>query len=102
MVIGSGRTGVKAREERLLETIVTTGGVRLQPTRDALQVFLAEAAKLDAVAMSRAIEIKLRCPLWQVGGHSLVYKCSSFSFFISIKFLFGRVEDMLPMYNPLI
>jgi hypothetical protein len=68
---GPGRTGVKTREERLLDTIVTTGGVRLQPTRDALQVFLAEAAKLDAVAMSRAIETKLLSPLWQVGCHSL-------------------------------
>ncbi|KAJ4818296.1 VHS domain-containing protein [Rhynchospora pubera] len=63
---GSGRTGIKTREERLLETIVTTGGVRLQPTRDALQVFLAEAAKSDAVALSRAIDSKLQSPLWQV------------------------------------
>ncbi|KAF3328752.1 VHS domain-containing protein [Carex littledalei] len=64
--LGSGRTGMKTREERLLETIVTTGGVRLQPTRDALQVFLAEATKLDAVVMSRAIDTKLQSPLWQV------------------------------------
>ncbi|KAM5579120.1 protein MODIFIED TRANSPORT TO THE VACUOLE 1 [Rosa sericea] len=56
----------KAREERLLETIVTSGGVRLQPTRDAIQVFLAEAAKLDAVALSLALESKLQSPLWQV------------------------------------
>ncbi|KAK7325159.1 hypothetical protein VNO77_29283 [Canavalia gladiata] len=39
------------REDRLLETVVTSGGVRLQPTRDAIQVFLTEAAKLDAVRM---------------------------------------------------
>ncbi|PSS07412.1 VHS domain-containing protein [Actinidia chinensis var. chinensis] len=56
----------KTREERLLETIVTSGGVRLQPTRDALQVFLVEASKLDAVALSRALETKLLSPLWQV------------------------------------
>ncbi|KAJ3694531.1 hypothetical protein LUZ60_010011 [Juncus effusus] len=65
-VTGTGRTGVKTREERLLETVVTTGGVRLQPTRDALQLFITETAKLDAVAMSRAIETKLQSPLWQV------------------------------------
>lgn len=56
----------KTREERLLETIVTSGGVRLQPTRDAIQAFLMEAAKLDALALSRAIESKLQTPQWQV------------------------------------
>lgn len=56
----------KTREERLLETIVTSGGVRLQPTRDALQVFLLEASKLDALALCRALLSKLQSPLWQV------------------------------------
>ncbi|KAL5654195.1 hypothetical protein ACJX0J_033514, partial [Zea mays] len=62
----SSQPGVKTREERLLETIVTASGVRLQPTRDALRVFLTEASKLDAVALSRALENKLNSPLWQV------------------------------------
>ncbi|KAI3885651.1 hypothetical protein MKW92_001906 [Papaver armeniacum] len=65
-VSGSGYSGSKTREERLLETIVTSGGVRLQPTRDALQVFLAEALKLDAVALCHALESKLQSHLWQV------------------------------------
>lgn len=56
----------KTPEERLLETIVTSGGVRLQPTRDAIQVFLVEAAKLDALALSHALESKLQSPQWQV------------------------------------
>ncbi|KAE8709181.1 VHS domain-containing protein [Hibiscus syriacus] len=56
----------KTREERLLETIVTSGGVRLVPTRDAIQAFLVEAAKLDAVALSHALESKLLSPMWQV------------------------------------
>ncbi|XP_030526259.1 protein MODIFIED TRANSPORT TO THE VACUOLE 1-like [Rhodamnia argentea] len=56
----------KTREERLLDTIVTSGGVRLQPTRDAIQAFLVEAAKLDAVALSWALESKLQSPQWQV------------------------------------
>lgn len=53
-------------EERLSETIVTSGGVRLQPTRDAIQAFLTQAAKLDSVVMSLALEMKLQSPLWQV------------------------------------
>ncbi|KAF8025616.1 hypothetical protein BT93_F2452 [Corymbia citriodora subsp. variegata] len=62
----SSHTKSKTREERLLETIVTSGGVRLQPTRDAIHVFLVEAAKLDPVAISRALETKLQSPQWQV------------------------------------
>uniref|UniRef100_A0A0E0JG08 VHS domain-containing protein n=1 Tax=Oryza punctata TaxID=4537 RepID=A0A0E0JG08_ORYPU len=69
-VVGIGsasiKQGVKTREERLLDTIATSSGVRLQPTRDALQIFLTEAAKLDAVALSLALENKLNSPLWQV------------------------------------
>ncbi|CAA6666017.1 unnamed protein product [Spirodela intermedia] len=56
----------KSREERLLETIVTSSGVRLQPTRDAIQIFLTEAAKLNPIAMSHALESKLQSHLWQV------------------------------------
>ncbi|OVA20273.1 Epsin domain [Macleaya cordata] len=63
---GSSFSGSKSREERLLETIVTSGGVRLQPTRDAIQVFLVEASKLDAVALSHTLESKLQSHLWQV------------------------------------
>lgn len=59
-------TGEKSREERLLETIVTSGGVRLQPTRDAIQIFLMEASKLNPTAMSHALELKLQSHLWQV------------------------------------
>ncbi|XAR50669.1 hypothetical protein NMG60_11005059 [Bertholletia excelsa] len=63
---GSSYHENKTREERLLETIVTSGGVRLQPTRDALQVFLVEASKLNALALSHALEAKLLSPMWQV------------------------------------
>ncbi|KAL4308561.1 hypothetical protein GQ457_01G047620 [Hibiscus cannabinus] len=62
----SNHSETKTREERLLETIVTSGGVRLQPTRDAIQAFLVEAAKLDASALSHALESKLLSPIWQV------------------------------------
>ncbi|XP_051127003.1 protein MODIFIED TRANSPORT TO THE VACUOLE 1 [Andrographis paniculata] len=59
-------SGQKTREERLIETIVTSGGVRLQPTRDALHVFMVEASKLNAISLGHAIETKLRSPMWQV------------------------------------
>lgn len=62
----SNYTGNKSREEKLLETIVTSGGVRLQPTRDAIQAFLVEASKLDAMALSHALDAKLQSQLWQV------------------------------------
>lgn len=65
-VNNSSHVVVRSREERLLETVVTSGGVRLQPTRDALQAFLSEASKLDPLAMSRAIEMKLQSHMWQV------------------------------------
>lgn len=65
-VNNSSHAAIKSREERLLETVVTSGGVRLQPTREVLQAFLSEASKLDPLAMSRAIETKLQSHLWQV------------------------------------
>ncbi|XP_022997847.1 VHS domain-containing protein At3g16270-like [Cucurbita maxima] len=64
--LSSGSSERKTREERLLETIATAGGVRIQPTRDAIQAFLVEAAKLDAMALSSALESKLKSPSWQV------------------------------------
>ncbi|KAL9264231.1 MODIFIED TRANSPORT TO THE VACUOLE 1-like protein [Drosera capensis] len=62
----SGYGESKTREERLLATIVTSGGVRLQPTRDAIQVFLVEASKVDPLALCHALELKLQSPMWQV------------------------------------
>ncbi|XP_074379734.1 protein MODIFIED TRANSPORT TO THE VACUOLE 1-like [Apium graveolens] len=56
----------KTREDRLLDTIVTTGGVRLQPTRDALHLFIVEASKLDVLALCYALESKLQSHSWQV------------------------------------
>ncbi|XP_035834813.1 protein MODIFIED TRANSPORT TO THE VACUOLE 1-like [Helianthus annuus] len=61
----------KSRENWLLETTVTSGGVRLQPTRDAIQVFLSEATKLNALALSRALEVKLQSHMWQLKNNGL-------------------------------
>ncbi|MQL95376.1 hypothetical protein Taro_028043 [Colocasia esculenta] len=44
-----GTTGEKSREEKLLETIVTSGGVRLQPTRDAIQVRMKAICVLESI-----------------------------------------------------
>lgn len=68
----------KSREERLLETIVTSGGVRLQPTRDAIQAFLIEATKLNALALSHALETKLQSHMWQVLMLSILLILSEF------------------------
>ncbi|KAK6912029.1 ENTH domain [Dillenia turbinata] len=58
---GSSSAESKTGEERLLDTIATSGGVRLQPTRDAIQAFLVEASKLDALALTLcALEAILR------------------------------------------
>ncbi|THG00202.1 hypothetical protein TEA_008859 [Camellia sinensis var. sinensis] len=46
----------KTREERLLETIVTSGGVRLQPTRDALQVRVKATCVLEAILRKKDVE----------------------------------------------
>ncbi|WOH07097.1 hypothetical protein DCAR_0626526 [Daucus carota subsp. sativus] len=62
----SSHSESKTREERLLETIVTSGGVRLQPTRDALHLFLVQASKLDPLALCYALETKLQSHSWQV------------------------------------
>lgn len=64
--VSDSNYGQKTREEKLLETIVTSGGVRLQPTRDALHGFLIEASKLNALSLAHAIETKLKSPMWQV------------------------------------
>lgn len=71
----------KTREERLLETVVTSGGVRLQPTRDCIQAFLVEAAKFDALALSHALESKLQSPVWQ--AWSLCYCIHIMKFLLS-------------------
>ncbi|KAL2332345.1 hypothetical protein Fmac_019926 [Flemingia macrophylla] len=71
MEISNEKTGAsyaesKTQEDRLMDTVASSGGVRLQPTREAIEVFLTEAAKLDAMALCQAIEQKLQSPIWQV------------------------------------
>ena len=53
--LSSSYSREKSHEERFPKTIVTSGGVRLQPTRDTLHVFLTEASKFDTLALSHAL-----------------------------------------------
>eukprot|EP00250_Pteridium_aquilinum_P014937 c22291_g1_i1 orf=233-2446(-) len=53
-------------EERLLDAITAPGGMRLQPTRESVQKFLASVMKLDQRNLCSALESKLQSPAWQI------------------------------------
>lgn len=97
---GSGHAGVKSREEKLLETIVSSGGVRLQPTRDALQIFLVEALKLDPLALSHALESKLCSHLWQVFLFYFIFLILSFHIFPYCNCFFKLYNVVVSLTNP--
>lgn len=54
------------QEDRLVDVITTPGGVRLQPSREAVQNFLTAAAKLDGDRLGHALQSKLQAHAWQV------------------------------------
>lgn len=58
--------GRSSSEERLLDSITAPGGMRLLPTRESLQKFLASVVKLDRNNLCYALELKLQSPAWQV------------------------------------
>eukprot|EP00252_Welwitschia_mirabilis_P020041 TRINITY_DN4808_c0_g1_i1.p1 TRINITY_DN4808_c0_g1~~TRINITY_DN4808_c0_g1_i1.p1 ORF type:complete len:706 (-),score=132.07 TRINITY_DN4808_c0_g1_i1:675-2792(-) len=55
-----------SREERLVDSITAAGGVRLQPTREAIQNFLTVASKMDQAILSEALNGKMQSHTWQV------------------------------------
>eukprot|EP00850_Spirogloea_muscicola_P016402 SM000132S26917 [mRNA] locus=s132:381927:385196:- [translate_table: standard] len=55
-----------AAVDRLVDSITAPGGVRVQPSRDALNSFLASASSLDGHLLTRALEVKLKSHIWQV------------------------------------
>lgn len=57
--LGPSQARGSIREERILDSITTIGGVHLQPSREARQIFLSEASKLDCNILSQAINSKL-------------------------------------------
>ena len=58
--------GPASPEARLLDSVTTPGGVRLQPSRETVQNFLTGAVKLDAERLVHAFENKLSAHSWQV------------------------------------
>lgn len=69
--VSNGSGGAKtsqalSQEERLLDTITAPGGMRLQPARENLQAFIANAPKLDPRKLSSALNLKLHSHSWQV------------------------------------
>lgn len=64
--LGPSQVRGSSQEERLLDSITTVGGVRLQPSREAIQRFLLEAPKLDCYILSQALIAKLHSNVWQV------------------------------------
>lgn len=54
------------QEDRLVDVITTPGGVRLQPSREAVQNFLTASAKLDGDRLGHALQSKLQAHAWQV------------------------------------
>ncbi|CAI5465388.1 unnamed protein product [Closterium sp. Yama58-4] len=62
---GGGGGGASSEEERLVEGMTGAGGVRLQPTREALRGFIASLPKLNAGVVAQALEARLLSNLWQ-------------------------------------
>ncbi|KAH9714214.1 protein MODIFIED TRANSPORT TO THE VACUOLE 1 [Citrus sinensis] len=69
-------TGSKTREEKLLETIVTSGGVRLQPTRDAIQVLMKAICVLESILRKKDDEKFSIISSYFCENNDVVVKCS--------------------------
>ncbi|KAH9665811.1 protein MODIFIED TRANSPORT TO THE VACUOLE 1 [Citrus sinensis] len=69
-------TGSKTREEKLLETIVTYGGVRLQPTRDAIQVRMKAICVLESILRKKDDEKFSIILSYFCENNDVVVKCS--------------------------
>lgn len=54
------------QEDRLVDLNTTPGGVRLQPSREAVENFLTATSKLDGGRLGQALQSKLQSPAWQV------------------------------------
>lgn len=57
---------VASPEDRLVDIVTASGGVRIQPTRESLQSFMSTAKELDATKLASALKTKIRSPSWQV------------------------------------
>ncbi|XP_002981733.2 VHS domain-containing protein At3g16270 [Selaginella moellendorffii] len=61
------------QEEKLLDTVTGVGGVRLQPSREAIQSFLLAAQVLNPQRLHQAFEQKLQVHSWQVRLKTLCF-----------------------------
>ena len=77
-----------SQEDRLVDVITTPGGVRLQPSREAVQNFLTAAVKLDGDRLGYALQSKLQAHAWQVDTDFLPY------------FLLKDTGELLPRLLP--
>lgn len=89
-----------SQEERLLENITAPGGMRLQPTRENLQTFLANALKLDPKSLGYALESKLRSHAWQVRFKALcvleaILRQNDHEFFGIVAEIFEKDEGII-------
>ena len=64
--VGVQEGGQGSLEEKAVEAIASQGGVRLQPTRDALKDFVSGLPKLNAMRVAQALEARLGATAWQV------------------------------------
>ncbi|CAI9301756.1 unnamed protein product [Lactuca saligna] len=72
----SSYSNEKSRGERLLETIVTSGGVRLQPTRDVIQVCVKAICVLEAILRKKNDEPFSIVTSYFTKNIDVVVKCS--------------------------
>lgn len=71
---GSGMQG--SPEEKAVEAVAAHGGVRLQPTREALRDFVAGLSRLHAGRVAQALENRLHSPAWQVSCVQVTPSCA--------------------------
>ncbi|GBG81268.1 hypothetical protein CBR_g31940 [Chara braunii] len=62
---GGVHVGVPLEEDRLVERMTMPGGVRLQPTTEALREFVNTAQRLDGFHLAKAFDRQLRAHAWQ-------------------------------------
>eukprot|EP00884_Botryococcus_braunii_P011304 jgi/Botrbrau1/20174/Bobra.0173s0072.1 len=64
-------SGSGAEEERLVDNICTPGGLRAQPDREDLRLFVETAAGLSGQRIAKLLQAKIEGPSWQVALRAL-------------------------------
>lgn len=66
---GQGAEGPSGNEEKLVDSVTQSLGVRVQPSREALATFVKALHGLDGRRVGKALETKLKSPVWQARPH---------------------------------